>query len=212
MFPFANRNPHPDDPSADPDQPADGTGTSEPPQQVESSPQVGDPLRRQDLSSPGVRGLIERVLLGSASMGRVMGLFAAIVAVTAAVYVGYRHFVGFAEDGDFFNPGLALMVFGSHLAQSFLPRTASAQPHTGYTVVNATQTAAVSYVAFVLVTEPLDGSAMMRLLSYGAFALVSMLVGLITTTRMRRAAQVLAEQQAAKGDQDALRRALHMDR
>lgn len=202
MFPFTRK------PDAHPDEQT--SQQTAPTPTPEEAPGVStDPLRRHDLTSPGLRGLAEKALLGAAPSGRVMGVLAVIATFGVAVYFGYAHWVGFDENADFFNPGLALMVFGAHLARSFLPRTAGQPLHTGYSIVHAMQTAVVLYIVFVIATQPLDRDSLLFLVSYGAFALVSMLIGFITTTRIRRSTRMLAEE---KPDDDALRRALHMDR
>lgn len=220
MFPFPRK------PDARPDEQDQSTGQqasqptggqADPAPSADASPEaeagtVSNPLRRTDLTSPGLRGVTEKIVLGSATQARVMSVLAVIATLGLAVFFGYRHWVGFNPDGDFFNPGLAIMVFGAHLAQSFVPREPERQPHVGFTAVNAVQTAVVGYVAFVLATEPLDRKSVMFLVSYGSFALVSMLIGFIVTTTIRRRALVLAEEAADEGDRDALRRALHMDR
>lgn len=205
MFPFTTGQPD-QQPDSQPDQSPDRTAERRPDSQTAADT---DPLLRTDLTAPGIRGLVERVVLGSASSRRFAGVVLTMVALAVGVYFGYSWLVGFSPNADFFNPGIGLMVFGGQAAQAFFPRTPDRYPYTGYTVVNAVETAVLGYVVFTMATRPLDSESVMFMVGYATVACMVTLTGLVATTRMRRGALLLAEQQA---DKDAMRRALHMDR
>jgi hypothetical protein len=102
------------------------------------------------------------------------------------------------------------MVVGSQAAQGFFPRDPARYPYLGYTVVSAVQTAALAYIIFVLVTEPLDGESLLFLLAYALLCVVGMMGRFVIDTRMLRARMMEAEK--AGPNDEAWRRALHMDR
>lgn len=194
-----------DKPDVSPDVTAETPAAAEPPR---------DPLSRTDLTSPGLLGFAERALVGAGEFRRLLYLIAALFVLAGATFAAYGWQVGFSSQGEFFNPGIALMVVGAQVALGFFPRTPDRYPYVGYTVVNAIETAAVLYIVFVIATQPLDKGSLGFLLAYALIATVAILSGFAHSTRMRRAVLILAET-TPEPDPDAeaaLRRALHMDR
>lgn len=189
-------------PSGPPDQQPHDTPSADLPQAVH-------PLLRTDLVSYGFRGVVERIVIGRGTLGRLATSFAVAIALTAGIYGLYAWLVGLDADGEFFNPAMTLLVVGSQAAQGFFPREVDRYPYLGYTITSALQTAALIYIVFVMVTEPLDGESLFFLLAYALLCVVGEMGRFTIDTRMRRTRMMQAEQAPT---QEALRRALHMDR
>lgn len=210
----------PTDPASDPAL-GPASGDSDEPTRPETDPaaeasQPINPLRRTDLASTGARGVAERVLIGKGTFRRLLTVLLAVVLLGAAASGTYGWLVGFSKDDDFFNPLLGLMVLGTQIAPGFFPRTPERQPYLGHTIVSALHTAALLYIVFVFLTQPLDKGSAFVLLAYAILCLLGFFIRFVEVTRDRRALLIAAEQAEQEGQRpemdEALRRALHMDR
>lgn len=203
----------PTDPAA-PDRP-DESAQAETDPAAEASEPVS-PLRRTDLASTGARGVAERVLIGNGTFRHLLTVLFTVVLLGAAAGGAYGWLVGFSKDDDFFNPLLGLMVIGTQIAPGFFARTPERQPYLGHTIASALQTAALLYIAFVFLTQPLDKGSAFVLITYAIVCLLGFLGRFVEVTRDRRALLIAAEeaeQESHRPEMDeALRRALHMDR
>lgn len=171
--------------------PNDAPETTVPPEDLPA-------FQRTDLVSPGLRGLAERVLFGADEGKRLLIVIVALVAVCTGAYFAYAQFHGFAPKSDLqARFAVIVVVLGGQVSQSFFSRDWRRFPHPGYTCVNAVEFAALLAIITFLVTVPMTRGDAIYLLAYAGLALLVMLTGFFSTTRMRRLALMHAEQQVA---------------
>lgn len=152
------------------------------------------PMSRTDLVSPGLRGMAEKVLLGSGGLKRSLCFDGVLVVVAVGAFFTYPLFRAYDVQGDLqAEVALIIAIMGGQVAQSLFPRDWRRAPYLGYTIVNAVEFAGILASITFLVTVPMTRTDTALVLVYAVLAALTMHTGFLITTRMRRLAAMDAE-------------------